>query len=228
MKQVHTFLHGCWYNYLYQTKSERKIYYISPIVGEKNFGWYIWLGCRGVYELQLFDYLIDKNYEESRFILKYYPHPEDDLYDSFAFCEQVIRNSDLFDDTPITNSSGSTCSCSYISKSGSKEHECLIKGIPKINARKKIDPTFFWVGEIGFVFTDERLLRIYANTQDLLVQYSVSGIHIDLDGKKQQIVAPNEADRNLSGWDITWNFLCVYKRCCSPNGISTKEKYPDQ
>jgi len=205
MQNINTLLNSCWWNYL-NNSSRKKIQYLSPIAGSKP-GWYFWLeGNQGVFELLLSDCNTEGDREQSSFALKYYPSPEEDVFDTFSCAEQVVRLSDFFDNSPIKSGhNGSECACSQIGHG--EIHICRNKGFPRFHARKQINSSLFVIGKIDFILHSGKLLETSLTCQDKIIQYAVEGINVpQQDGTSLQVVEPGSIDRNIPAWTIGWEF----------------------
>lgn len=210
MEQAIRFLTNSWLNYL-NGDWEKAVAYLSPIQGEEP-GWYIWpREGNGVYEMQLLERQNLGETEETRFILKHYPYPEEEAFERLASAEQVVRLSDYFDNTPIEASHGGGCACSLIAcRHQEKQLKQLYKGIPRCYHRKSINPSLFSVGEIKLRLQGGKPLRISLVSQDRLVLYSVGGVCLEHEGSRVQLVAPGSIDREVLGWTISWQFFDVF------------------
>lgn len=210
MQQASLLLNAGWLQYLGKNPGG-KISYLSPIPGEKN-AWYVWfVNQGGVYEIALLDWQIQKNNEISSFILKYYPYPEEALFESFSCAEQVVRLSAYFDNSLIKHSEHEkSCACSQ--HHGRHCGSPVQKGIPRLQARADIHPALFGIGKIRLTLRQGRLLQLSADSQDRLMQCSVTGIFVCQGNGPVQIVAPGEVDRDVPGWQLTWTFLEVFRK----------------
>lgn len=206
MQRVTSFLTSSLLVY-FQEASQGSISHVSSIQGDQ-LGWYIWLERnKGVYELIHFASNTLREQEESKFLLKYYPYPDSTYFEGLACAEQVVRLSDIFDDSLIKLNHTGGCACSSLSCKG--QHSQRVKGIPRILARKKMNPSLFSVGELDFVMKGNRLREMSLTSQDRWIQYSVSGLIVKQEGVLAQVLAPGEIDRNLPGWEICWEFIDV-------------------
>jgi len=205
MRYTNIFLSSCWWNY-FNLEHEKQIEYLSPIAGSVP-GWYLWLKKRqGVYEFILSEAGQRGELEVSKFLIKYYPHPEESLFDSFATAEQVVRLSPYFDDDFIKSHSGQGgCACSCLHHNHAHCHRN--KGFPKVHAREKINPTLFTIGEMKLIIGKEehRLLKSMLISQDRLLEYSQDGILLEKDGSLVEVIKSGELDRSIPAWELCWD-----------------------
>ncbi len=208
MSQVSIFLSSCWWNY-FNLDKEKVIQYLSPIAGSKP-GWYLWLKKRqGVYELILNDVNSRKDVEISSFIVKYYPLPEEEVFERYATQEQIVRLSNYFDDSPIKQprkERQNGCPCSHLHYTDDNKFQ-RVKGLPKLHHREKMNPSLFTIGLIKFYFQgkESRLLKVKLISQDTLVEYSNDGIILEKDGTLIEVVKPGSLDRSIPAWEICWD-----------------------
>jgi hypothetical protein len=205
MDKINTFLSSCWWNYL-NLEKDKNIQYLSPIAGSRP-GWYFWLKKRpGVYEFILADSKKRGSMEISTFLIKYYPFPEEEVFDSFATQEQVVRLSNYFDDSEIKgHSDQGGCACSHLHHP--KEHCRRVKGFPRFHARGKIDPSLFTIGMVKFYLKGQepKLLKVKLMGQDLLLEYSQEGIVLEQGGSLIEVVKPGSLDRSVPAWELCWD-----------------------
>ncbi len=208
MKQVNTFLSKCWLRYMEQTDNG-PITYISTIPGNTP-AWYIWLEKDlGVYEIGLYDWRnITSDEEESKFTLKHYPYTDHPAFNNLSCGEQIVRISELFDDSPIQANNNNNCPCCPTHKT--KAADLQLKGIPKLLTRKEIHPSLFQIGEIAFLMKGNKLQQLSLQAQNISHQYSVSGINIQKDNKTLQILSPGALDRNIHCWCNCWIFFEIF------------------
>lgn len=146
-------------------------------------------GMKGVYEVVQWDVqrsLLKTNITNPPviefigpiFLLKYYPHPEEEVFEEFSVNEQVLRLSPYFN---------------Y----GKSPY-------PLLNSAEEINPTLFNVGTLYILAEDALgIVRLGAYTQDRLVSISEEGVRVS----NMLVVPPGGKDRNVPGWLLTWNFL---------------------
>ncbi len=208
MRQIYTFLSNCWLKYMEQTENG-PITYISTIPGN-NPAWYIWPEKEfGVYELNLYDWQhLSSHDEESKFLLRHYPYPHHPSFFDLSCGEQVVRVSELFDDSPIPSNHHNNCPCcpTHVKKSSSLQ----LKGIPKLLARQEIHPSLFVIGEITFLMERNRLQQLSLQAQNIALQYSVSGITIEKSNQEIQLLTPGSLDRKVPCWCNCCNFLDIF------------------
>jgi hypothetical protein len=146
-------------------------------------------GIKGVYEVVQWDIqrsLLKINlpnlpvveFSGPVFLLKYYPDPEEEVFEDFSVKEQILRLSAHFN---------------Y----GKSPY-------PVLNSEEELDPTLFNIG-IFYIVADDVLgiVRLGAYTQDRFISISQDGINLS----NVLVVPPGGIDRNVPGWALTWNFL---------------------
>ncbi len=198
MNRAVKLLSECW---LYCRSTENKRIQFLSAVPEAEPGWYLWLHEHpGCYELSLLDGQSNDADQVSRFLIRYYPEPTDPVFDQLAIAEQVVRLSELFDDSPIRPVEGSECACSH-GCHHDHTHE-RIKGIPRLADRARMNRSLFSIGELSFRFCNGELCEVSLSSQDRLIQYSTSGIAVPSANGSTQLVLPGGLDRNLPGWEL--------------------------
>lgn len=202
MKQTNTLLNSCWLNY-FSHEWHKSISFFSPIQGE-NPGWYIWPEANlGVFEIQLLEWQTKTQQEDSRFILKYYPSPDEESFNGLASAEKIIRLSHWFDDSPIEERQ-SGCACSALAHHHTHGKN---KGIPHYHNRKNLQPSLFTVGEILLKLESDKFTQISLTSQDRLLLIATSAISVEHEGALIQLTPPGGIDRDLPGWTISWHFF---------------------
>jgi hypothetical protein len=162
---------------------------ISGPLGELP-SWLLWLKERtGAYELELRSWKLKKRIGPSigkegdywgRFTLRYFPHPEEPMFDAYSVYERIIRLSELFDDT----------------------------GTPKYAERDTIDRSYFTVGNLEcYVDTSEAALRMILEAPELWTCYREKGLAVWKNGTAVHVLQPGERDRNLPAWELCWFFF---------------------
>lgn len=206
MEQINRLLTSTWLQYL-NTKLHSSISFLSPIQGEK-LGWYFWLAkASGVFELTVLEWQSCGMEEESTFILRYYPYPDDDYFLGLSSSEQIIRLSNWFDDSPFLSEPSIGCACSALA---CHQHpHSIVKGIPRLHLRKSIHPSLFTVGDIKFLMEEGRLSQVSLTSQNHIRLIFINGVSIEHEGSLVQLRAPGEVDRDLLGWNISWFYFEV-------------------
>lgn len=158
-------------------------------------GWYLWFEDRqGAYLLELVEagspqrftaeengYTL-KNCFSGHFQIKYFPDVCDTgLLEKFSFSEQIVRNSDLFNDT----------------------------GTPTFEASLTINNTLFLVGNLDVLQSpDKEFTEFFLSAPDHWVTRHLKGFEmIDKSGSNVVIMAPGEIDRDTPAWELSWYLL---------------------
>ncbi|MEG0969752.1 MAG: hypothetical protein RSE47_01430 [Acidaminococcaceae bacterium] len=226
MSQIDTLLNqAIWL--LHNEQVTSSVEYVSRIDGE-NTAWYFWLkNMCGVFELKLVELSRENENEKSCFALKYYPNSEEEVFESFATVEKLVRLGALFDDSKIIihEEEHELCPCcggnhsehEHVVKNSSKstvEQGVLVKGstlvqqvatnilrekgIPKLLERSKLHPTLFLIGQLNFRIGAEGLKAVRLSTQSQLIQYADDGFNIiDENGQQIELVAKGEIERAI-------------------------------
>lgn len=224
MRHIHTLLSNCWWGYFNQA-GEKDVEHLSLLPGELP-GWQLWLKKRrGVYEFKLSDCAVIDDVEISTFSIKYYPCPDEEVFEDFAVAEQVVRLSDYFDDALIQGPShGEGCACSALHHG--HEHGQRSKGIPRFATRDELNPSLFTVGDVRFHVRqeDSKLIRAELVGLDRLVEYSQDGISIEHDGESIQVVKPGTIDRKIPAYELCWDLFDTLLNDVLPRiGVQHKE-----
>lgn len=156
-------------------------------------------GAMGVYELVEWDvqrsllradlpHLPALEFSGPIFLMRYYPHPDEEVFEEFSAREQLLRLS------PYFNYGESPC--------------------PVLDsAEKEFDPTLFNVGTM-YILVDDALgiVRLGAYSQDRFVSVVEDGVWVS----NVCLVPPGGRDRNVPGWELTWKLFervaRVYRR----------------
>lgn len=151
--------------------------------------WYIKLKDRpGIYDISLINYgivktlpKVDVRFQLPRYmveclLIRYYPSPKEECFKNFSYYERKFRlKREFFTD----------------------------EGIPKTDAKMNMPKTFFTIGELDFYieFLRRRDIRLALRSQKRYVEKRADGIREN--GKV--IVKPGEIDRNVPGWNLSWD-----------------------
>ncbi|MCX5816005.1 MAG: hypothetical protein NTX75_07130 [Proteobacteria bacterium] len=158
-------------------------------------GWYLWFEDRpGAYLLELVEagspqrftaeengYTL-KNCFSGHFQIKYFPDVCDTgLLEKFSFSEQIVRDSDFFNDT----------------------------GTPTFEASLTINDTLFLVGNLDVLQSpDKEFTEFFLSAPDHWVTRHLEGFEmIDKSGSNAVIMAPGETDRDTPAWELSWYLL---------------------
>ena len=178
---------------------------VSRLLSEMP-GWYFWTkNQKGTYLLELVDIKArdsnsyfgphTSNILAAEFGLRYYPHPEEDCFKDYAFVERRIRLGSFFDQT----------------------------GTPISEKRKEIDSFLFTVGDFRILFNGGlQIAGLSISAQEHWVEVREDGLHAkDPLGHTMEVVPKGGIDRNVPGWELSWNFFdkivlgfCYVHRCC--------------
>jgi hypothetical protein len=182
---------------------------ISPVIG-KTSAWYLWPKDRkGAYSLQLAgtepaDAKSDGTRSSrnkkvvwvvSDFILRYYPSPEEPIFEEYAFVERQVRTSPCFDHT----------------------------GAPFSDKQDSIHKALFVIGTLHLAFDRElNFARLGISSQDRWTEILKGGAVVKTDHRRTIEVLPEgSVIRNVPGWELSWcffdklllSFCYVHKSC---------------
>ena len=159
---------------LHGEKHSSGLDYLSRVDGEEGT-WYFWLtAMQGVYELKLREASLQGDLEISSLDIRYYPSIDEDVFESFACREQLLRVSDLFDDGPVEipdNPDVCPCCGGDVHDEEHEQHHChghramRAKGIPKLVLRKQFPKDAFVIGSMECALKD-RLESIKISSQN--------------------------------------------------------------
>ena len=163
-------------------------------------GWYFWLLQRkGVYEIEFLGREEKNSRVSIEFSLKYYPHPDEAVFADYSIFEQLMRLQYPF------------------------EQNC-----PTPQCRENLSPHFFYIGKINLLWYDEAVL-LSVCSQNRWIEYLKQGLKIkNNEGVLQEVLGAGEKDRNIPGWDLSFDFYnCLMKAFCfayrsAPQLISLK------
>jgi hypothetical protein len=164
---------------------------ISRIIGEKP-GWYFWTkDQKGAYLLELADavyfdkeggtdYINNVPGVRAEFVLRYYPSPEEPLFEDFAFIERDVRLGPYFDHT----------------------------GTPFFEKQNEIHQSLFAVGNLYLDFDkglNFAILKI--SSQDRWIEIVKEGPVVETDHRQSiEVVPEGTMARNIPGWELSWRF----------------------
>jgi len=158
--------------------------------------WHIWLSdSEGVYELALVNSGSKSIYEDMRegvkkvlldqywseFVIRYYPSPNEQVFEDFSFYEKVLRLSEFFDRD----------------------------GRPRSDMKDTFHESYYTVGSMQLIVErNMNMLSLSINSQDRLIDYRMKGVKIE-SGENKIIwgVKPGGRDRNVPGWELSWRIF---------------------
>ncbi len=110
------------------------------------------------------------------FLLRYYPNPNELVFEDFSIKEQLVRLSRCFEEGEI---------------------------FPRDDCSNSIDETFFTVGTLVLSVNDsEGIVRLSLQTQDRFTSILEEPLTINDVIVKDK----GEVDRNVPGWHLSWDF----------------------
>jgi hypothetical protein len=165
---------------------------ISRFFGERP-GWYLWTkDQKGAYLLELadavyFDKEVGTDYPnhipemKAEFVLRYYPSPEEPLFEDFAFIEREVRLGPCFDHT----------------------------GTPFFEKQDEIHESLFAVGTLGLDFDKGLNFAIFKiSSQDRWIEIVKEGPMVETDRRRLiEVIPEGTLARNVPGWELSWRFF---------------------
>ena len=110
------------------------------------------------------------------FILRYYPHPDEEIFEDFSINEQLVRLSECFGEEEI---------------------------FPKDSCSNNIDETLFTTGTLNLSINElEGIVRLSLLSQDRFTSILEEPVIINNNILRNQ----GEIDRNVPGWSLSWEF----------------------
>jgi|GEM_PF-6420205 len=177
--------------FFYSTFDERRRNF-TGLCGISQFfhcgeGWYFWLAEKqGVYEIESLSSQKQSNCWRADFLLKYYPCPEENVFEDFSLLEQFIRIRYPFD-----------------------------QGTPTPESRKELDRNLFTIGKI-VIFSHLDSFLLVVESCERLASYWKNEFRAKLPTGEEIILKEGETDRNVQGWTLSWEYFnFLVKAFCS-------------
>jgi len=167
-------------------------------------GWHLWFdGKPGAYQLELVEEeFIECKTETTgidlpiwgRFLVRYFPHEEEHVFNTFSCYEQMLRTGLIFDST----------------------------GTPTSRGREQLHPSYFTIGYLDVRTNEDRdILELECFAPQRWRDIRVDGILLKSDEENVfEAVHPGDIDRNVPGWELCFflfdklfaGFCHVYKQ----------------
>ena len=174
---------------------------IRPI-NEDTLGWYFWLpGISGPYELVLQKWQKHAELEQTTFLLKYYPAPDEAIFADFSCAEQIVRLSSCFEDQLLENDVVELHSPLFEETVDSR-----YLGIPRLQSRDFFEEQLFLVGTITFFMNQDELIKSALTTQTTYLQYSENGLLTEKETELVELAITDDFDRKVKGLDVCHPF----------------------
>jgi len=110
------------------------------------------------------------------FLLKYYPHPDEEVFENFSIREQLVRLSACFNEE---------------------------EKFPSQTCLNDLHESFFVVGTLNLSANEDvGVLRLALQSQDRFT--SILEENLEINGATLR--EAEEADRNVPGWQLSWEF----------------------
>lgn len=161
---------------------------VSQVFRHQARGWDFWLnGKQGVWELQWVGWGEKFAWSYCRFLLRYYPHPDEPVLEDFSFGEQIMRLSHNFTDY----------------------------GCPRFDSRREVDQSYYVIGKLD-IFSRNKAIVAILKSQDRWIEYRPQGLEVEKPGgERVWVVEKGGKDRDVPGWDLSWQYFdCLVKAFC--------------
>ncbi len=192
-----------------QKKLRLGLKYISQMRDECPY-WYLWFTeLPGVFKLCLLDCsTMDGCWDwHALFRIKYYPHPQEDVFQGLSVLEQICRMSEIFNTRPAQWNEGETgCVC----HGGVHHHGARFAdlqagtGVPNILSVAEIPEDFFLAGQMELFHRSGYGSEFVWESQDSWQVKMTENYYIsDADGAKLKVLRKGDVDRDFPGWMLT-------------------------
>ena len=183
--------------------------YISQM-WDQNPYWYVWfVDLPGVFKLSLLDCTAEVPWDwRALFRIKYYPRPEESVFQGLSVLEQICRMSDLFQTRPAEWAGGETgCVCH-----GGVHHHHGPRfadlqegtGVPTASRAAEIPEDFFLAGEMELRYGNGQGSEISWRSQDhWRVKMTENYFIKDQEGAPLKVLRKGDIDRDYPGWFLT-------------------------
>ena len=183
--------------------------YISQM-WDQNPYWYVWfVDLPGVFKLSLLECAEEAPWDwRALFRVKYYPHPEESVFQGLSVLEQICRMSDLFQTRPAQWAGGETgCVCH-----GGVHHHHGTRfadlqegtGVPAASRAAEIPEDFFLAGEMELRYGKGQGSEISWHSQDhWRVKMTENYFIKDQEGAPLKVLRKGDVDRDYPGWFLT-------------------------
>ena len=212
-------------NFLWQTalsdevvRKDLGIKYISHMY-DHCYYWYLWLHIMdGVFRIEMESCVIDPEWDwVASLKLKYYPHPEEDLFGGLAIMEQMCRVSEVFDTKPASWQEGERCACHG---GGCHDHGFDDlgdqTGVPSRQFSAQMPPDLFFAGRLELYHSSKGISKLMWQSQDRWqVVLTNDYVWTDSQGLPLTILRKGDVDRNFAGWRVTDLFGTMLARAWS-------------
>ena len=139
--------------------------------------------------------------------IKYYPHPEEDVFRGLSVLEQLCRMSAIFDTNPAQwqeGESGCTCHGGGRHLGGRFADLKNGTGVPLISRVAEIPEDFFLAGQLEVSYLAGYGSQLIWDSQDHLQVRMTENYYIsDQDGAALKVLRRGDIDRDFSGWSLT-------------------------
>jgi len=197
--------------------------YVSHMYDTSHY-WYVWFtDLPGVFRFELqSSRLLPPSAWEAHFILKYYPHTEEECFRELSICEQFCRSGETFQTRAATWTEGERCPChGGCSHEGQKFADLAHgTGVPCGTLSQAIPPDFFFTGLL-FLRHQEGCSTLEWESQDRWRVVMTTDYFLpDWEGRPLKVLRKGDVDRNFPGWPLTdlfgrrlaagWQYLFGY------------------
>lgn len=188
-------------------RSELGLKYISHMY-DYCYYWYLWLEqMKGVYRVELEKVIGDEEWDWISLLkIKYYPHPDEPVFQGLAIAEQLCRVSDVFSVKPAEWLEGERCACHGSSHCDGTQFADLgdRTGVPSWEYNKDLPADFFFAGRAELYHKHSGSSRLLWQSQDRW-QVTLSADYMWHDNEDVPLIVlrKGDVDRNFAGWQVT-------------------------
>ncbi len=183
--------------------------YISQM-WDQNPYWYIWfVDLPGVFKLSMLDCVAEAQWDwRALFRIKYYPRPEESVFQGLSVLEQICRMSDLFLTRPAQwagGEAGCVCHGGIHHHPGPRFSDLQEgTGVPIASRAAEIPEDFFLAGELELQYGNEKGSEISWRSQDhWRVKMTENYFIKDQEGVPLKVLRKGDVDRDYPGWFLT-------------------------
>jgi len=183
--------------------------YISQMWDQTPY-WYLWfVDFPGAFKLSLLECVAEPPWDwRALFRIKYYPRPEERIFQGLSVLEQICRMSELFHTRPAQWAGGETgCVCH-----GGIHHHHGVRfadlqeetGIPNATRATEIPEDFFLAGEMELRYGETQGTEVSWTSQEYWrIKMTENYFIKDQEGAALKVLRKGDVDRDYPGWLLT-------------------------
>ena len=192
-----------------ELRQRLRLKYISQMWDQTPY-WYLWFtDLPGAFKLSLLECVAEPPWDwRALFRIKYYPRPEETIFQGLSVLEQICRMSDLFHTRPAQWEGGETgCVCH-----GGIHHHHGVRfadlqeetGIPNAARAAEIPEDFFLAGEMELRYGESQGTEVSWHSQEhWRIKMTENYFIKDQDGSSLKVLRKGDIDRDFPGWLLT-------------------------